>query len=134
MRKYKKPVLNVEQFTANEFIAACDDSVNEYYKFECNAGGGNYGNVYEDTNKDNKFDLRYDKELTEWFFEPYHACGATHYVKKGEEGTTFTNGWYRQFGSLKTIPVVIWKGENNDNVHTTSALINQIETQKGNFS
>ncbi len=133
MRKYKKPVLNVEQFTANEFISTCSDTVNEYYKFECNAGGGNYGDVYEDTNKNNKLDLG-DKELTGWFIKPYHACGATHYVKKGEEGTTFTNGWYRQLGSTTTIPVVIWKGENNDNVHTTTALETTIETVKGNFS
>ena len=26
MKSYKKPVLNVERFTANEFVAACGDS------------------------------------------------------------------------------------------------------------
>ncbi len=50
MRKYKKPVLNVEQFTANEFIAACGES-GKTYKFVCNANsnswfGGNIDSYY----------------------------------------------------------------------------------------
>lgn len=134
MRKYKKPVLNVEQFTANEFIAACGDSVTEYYLFKCDAGNDHSGNVYEDTNKNGTYDFYADKNLTFGFFTSYKACKTTHLVKKGEEDGVFSQGWFQKNGSTKKEPVVIWKGENNDNVHATSALINQIETHKGNFS
>lgn len=36
MKSYKKPVLNVERFTPNEFVAACGDTNNEYI-FKCDA-------------------------------------------------------------------------------------------------
>ena len=39
MKSYKKPVLNVERFTPDEFVAACGDSGTTYL-FTCDAGGG----------------------------------------------------------------------------------------------
>ena len=40
MKSYKKPVLNVERFTPNEFIASCGDTEYGNYLFECDAPGG----------------------------------------------------------------------------------------------
>ena len=40
MKSYKKPVLNVEYFTPNEFVAACGDTEYGKYLFTCDALGG----------------------------------------------------------------------------------------------
>ena len=38
MRKeWMEPVIEVQEFVANEYVAACGDS-GKVYKFECNAG------------------------------------------------------------------------------------------------
>lgn len=136
MKTYEKPVLNIERFVANEFISACSDTVNEYYKFECNAGGGKPGDVWED-NGDGEFNKFLDKNLTPSILNNYHACGATHYVKKGEETSVFSKGWYDDepdivIGNLT--PVIIWKGEKGDNVHATTKLQSQIDIVQGNKS
>ncbi|MEI3275871.1 MAG: hypothetical protein V8R97_12230 [Fusicatenibacter saccharivorans] len=40
MRKeWMEPVIEVQEFVANEYVAACGDS-GMVYKFECNAPGG----------------------------------------------------------------------------------------------
>ena len=50
MRKaYEKPMIQCEQFMANEFVAACHDQ-NLVYKFECNAGPKDGGIVWMETN------------------------------------------------------------------------------------
>lgn len=48
-RAYVRPTMVGERFVANEYVAACGDS-GKVYKFECNAGGGVPGNVYQETN------------------------------------------------------------------------------------
>lgn len=49
MKNYVRPMMESEVFAANEYIAACGE-VNKVYKFECNAGNGNNGTVYLDSN------------------------------------------------------------------------------------
>ena len=46
---WRRPLTRVQQFEANEYVAACGDS-GVVYKFKCDAGGGVYGSVYEETN------------------------------------------------------------------------------------
>lgn len=36
-REWMEPVIEVQEFVANEYVAACGDS-GKVYKFECNAG------------------------------------------------------------------------------------------------
>ena len=135
-KAYENPRMMVEQFEANEYIAACGDS-GVVYKFKCTAGGGKSGNVYIDSNGNGKLD-REDQSLG-----GYHACQASH-----EAATTddFLNGFYVHtekqdpenfwdyiLGNYQTVvdPVVIWRGENSDNTHCTEILDkNQWETAK----
>lgn len=55
MKSYKKPVLNIERFTANEFVAACGDSGTTYL-FDCNAPKGTlYYYPWSDGNIDGNY-------------------------------------------------------------------------------
>ena len=38
-RRYERPSAYIEEFTPNEYVAACGDS-GKVYNFKCNAGGG----------------------------------------------------------------------------------------------
>lgn len=49
MRNWERPMAVVDAFVANEFVSACGDE-NKEYLFTCDAGGGDYGNVYLETN------------------------------------------------------------------------------------
>lgn len=128
MKSYKKPVLNVERFTANEFVAACHD-INKVYKFKCDAGGGRSGDVYLETNG-------IPGLQTGWwggdqYLSGYHACGTTHEAKTTDDfldGYYVTSSW---FGGTKTTPVKVWRGPNNDNTHCTENLdMDSWETEK----
>lgn len=45
-REWMEPVIEVQEFVANEYVAACGDS-GKVYNFECNAGKENsHYNVY----------------------------------------------------------------------------------------
>ena len=46
---YESPRMMVQPFVPDEYVAACGDS-GVVYKFKCDAGGGVYGSVYEETN------------------------------------------------------------------------------------
>lgn len=48
-KRYKRPSAYIEEFTPNEYVAACGDS-GKVYKFRCDAGGGYHGNVWLETN------------------------------------------------------------------------------------
>lgn len=122
MKSYKKPVLNVECFTPNEFVAACHDW-NTVYKFTCDAGGGARGDVYTDAGQN----------LTSGKRDYYYACGTTHeastqdqfisgyYIKNGGNDKTGYWDWF-QWKEYEKIPVIIWRGPDGDNVHCTTNL------------
>lgn len=126
MKSYKKPVLNVERFTANEFVAACGDS-GVTYLFTCDAGGGESGSVYVESNGVDELQTR-----GEWVggwgghWQPadnslggYHACGTTHEADSDDD---FLNGYYVPYWSNNVTKVIIWRGPHNDNVHCTTNL------------
>lgn len=118
MKSYKKPVLNVERFTANEFVAACGD-VNKVYKFVCDAGGGTYGTVYEDSNHNGRWDLIGDKALTGYIIPTYHACGATHEAPVDDE---FLDGFYLPNSNpFNPTKVKIWT-DGGTNIHCTTNI------------
>lgn len=48
---------------------------------------------------------------------PYHACGVTH---EAEVQDKFLKGYYVCGGSVTD--VIIWRGEDGDNVHCTTNL------------
>lgn len=129
-REWMEPVIEVQEFVANEYVAACGDS-GTVYKFECNAGDKNLGPydypyaVYIDSNGNGKLDNR-DKYLSN-----YHACGATHEAPVND---VFLSGFMkdtRPFHDHTPVRVIIWRGENGDDTHCTTNLdINSWTTAK----
>ena len=137
MRKYKKPVLNVEQFTANEFISTCSDTEEKYYVFKCSAGvSDRYGNVYLETN--GKDGLQRSPSLDGWDWVSadkyatgsYHPYGEEHFVKVGE---TFAQGYYVNPSNNKVTNVLTWYS-NSTGYHCTTALKENIKITQGNKS
>lgn len=131
MRKeWMEPVIEVQEFVANEYVAACGDS-GTVYKFECNAGDKNLHitfpyNVYVDSNGNGIYDENSDEYLSR-----YHACGATHEAPVND---VFLSGFMkdtRPFHDHTPVPVIIWRGENGDDTHCTTNLdINSWMTAK----
>ena len=133
---YNRLELNVENFAANEFIAACGDSGTNYL-FECNAGPKKGGTVYQETNgkaglqESSYFDIdelrfvRADQSLG-----GYHPCGETH---KASTKDSFLDGYlvYNEGYKTKQMNVVIWRGNSGRNIHCTDQLDkNKWETAK----
>ena len=128
MREYVKPTMEGEVFAANEYVAACHD-INMVYKFKCDAGGGESGSVYLETN--GKPGLQTDWWGGDRYLSGYHACGTTHEAKTTDDfldGYYVTSSW---FGGTETTPVKVWRGPNNDNTHCTENLdMDSWETEK----
>ena len=124
-RTYTKPMAYVEEFTPNEYVAGCGDS-GVVYKFKCDAGGGESGDVYVESNGVDGLQTR---SSGNWWSEDYvpadrslggyHACGTTH---EAESDDDFLNGYYVPYWSGGVRQVVIWRGPYNNNVHCTTNL------------
>lgn len=114
-RKYVRPWMVGEEFSPNEFIAACGDS-NTVYKFKCDAGGGVVGNVYLETNGQEGLQTGKggDKLLS-----GYKACGTTHEAQTTDD---FLDGYYVTGSGRNVTPVIVWRGPKNDNTHCTENL------------
>lgn len=126
-RRYERPSAYIEEFTPNEYVAACGDG-GKVYKFQCNAGSHiNYGKVYLETN--GKAGLQ-TQGGTEWvdgqrkhysadryLTSRYHACDTTHEANSKDE---FLDGYYLRGNTL--LNVIVWRGEDGNNVHCTTNL------------
>lgn len=129
MKSYKKPVLNVERFTPNEFVAACGDTNNEYI-FKCDAMGGVLGAVFY-SDGDDKFEPISGQD--KYMGMGYHACGEEHITQVGDD---FIEGWYVTgwdgiSGGDFVTKVIIWRGPDGKNIHCTTNLDkNSWETAK----
>ncbi len=112
-----QPQTVVQQFVANEAVSACGDE-NKVYKFTCEAGGGGNGTVYLDSDHDGEWNLLYDEILT---LAGYHACGKTHEAPTTDDFQEgfFITGVVPPYNVQK---VIVWRGENGDNVHCTTNL------------
>lgn len=129
-RTYRSPKVYVEEFTPNEYVAACGDS-GVVYKFKCDAGSGVYGSVYEETNgiPGLQTGRRGDTELAGysdgWLGESgFYACNKTH---EAESSNAFVNGYYCAKGDTKNpVSVIVWKEPREwwqpDNIHCTTNL------------
>lgn len=130
MRKeWMEPVIEVQEFVANEYVASCGDS-GTVYNFKCDAGDKDLHNypyeVYIDSNRNGRFDSRSDEYLSN-----YHACGATHEAPVND---AFLPGFMidtRRYHDHNPLPVIIWRGEKGNNTHCTTNLnINSWTTAK----
>lgn len=117
----------VQQFMPNEYVATCGDE-NRVYNFVCDAGSGTPGAVYEDSNRNGKWDLFGDKALTGHILPIYHACGETHSAPTKDE---FIDGFYLPNSNPgKATKVIIWT-DSGTNVHCTTNLnMNEWTTAK----
>lgn len=116
-RAYVRPTMVGERFVANEYVAACGDS-GTVYKFICDAGGGESGRVYLETNgmsgfqEEDSWGIERDRYLSR-----YQACGITHYADTSDD---FLDGYYVRDG--KVTQVKVWRGEKGDNTHCTENI------------
>lgn len=135
-RVWTKPLAVAETFTPNEYIAGCDDLINEYYAFVCNGGGGAYGGVWVESNGVSGLQEDGDTRISR-SESSYHACGTTHYALKS--AAEFEDGYYKEYSMLPwvsndPISVIVWRGPNGDNVHTYANANTIVEVVKGNKS
>lgn len=128
MKSYKKTVLNVEHFTPNEFVAACHDE-NTVYKFVCDAGGGEKGTVWVDSDKNGYFNPIKDECLTGalGILNYYHACGKTHEAPTDD---VFLDGFYFENTLSWPKKVKIWTDGGTDIHCTTNLEMDTWETAK----
>lgn len=119
---WSSPKTVFEQFVPQNYIAACGDS-GTVYKFTCDAGGGTSGTVYLETN--GIAGLQKSGTNRDTSLGGYHACNIYH---EAESSDGFLDGYF-VYGELegwdyteKTMQVIVWRGENNDNVHCTAEL------------
>lgn len=120
------PETKVQQFMANEYVAACGDS-GVVYNFECNAGNKNNMYSVKDA-RGNSFKVAGHKvDGVDWF---YHPCGETH---KAESNSGFVTGYHLDqlytWGD-ENIPVVIWTDGGTDIHCTTKLNMNEWSTAK----
>ena len=116
-KRYERPSAYIEEFTPNEYVAACGDH-GKVYKFRCDAGGGYSGNVWLETNGEPG--LQRDSDT---FLSGYHACGTTHEADSTDE---FLDGYYTYkrhlLDKVHVQKVIVWRGPKGDNTHCTTNL------------
>lgn len=115
---WTKPRAEVEQFMANEYVAACGDS-NRVYYFQCDAPRGT---LYYYPTGDGEVDGVYTGNSEATKLGSYHPCGSTH------EAAT-TNPFYDGFvdrngnGTCDTGEAcIVWRGRWGGNGHATAQL------------
>ncbi|MCI6059659.1 MAG: hypothetical protein MR729_00680 [Dorea sp.] len=117
-RSYRKPMMNVEKFVANEYVAACGDK-NKVYKFQCDAEGGW---LYYYPNGDSTIDGQYTGTERAKLIGSYHPCGAAH---EASVTSDFYDGFVDYNWNTKQDPgegVIVWRGPRNNNGHATKNL------------
>lgn len=119
MRKtWEEPRILVQEFVANEYVAACGEE-NEVYKFKCDAVSGSWlgdgGLVYIESNGIDGLQRGLNGDTPRSLYSP---CAETHEAKKTDE---FKKGYlWSLTGGTKE--VIVWTGLNDDNTHCTTNL------------
>lgn len=129
---YESPVILVQAFVPNEYVAACGDS-GTVYNFKCDAGLGTshyvqtiFGGYYED----HVWKVVTDdgRTLTTWGL--YGPCGTTHQAESDDE---FIKGYMDNYYTPdvnENIPVIIWTDRGRDVHCTTNLDMSSWETAK----
>lgn len=118
-RSYRKPMMNVEKFVANEYVAACGDE-NRVYKFVCNAPAGT---LYYYKKGDGAIDGQYTGTGSATYLGwSYHPCKAEH---EASVTSDFYDGFvdYNYNGKHDAGEgVIVWRGPKNNDGHATMNL------------
>ena len=113
-----RPETMVQQFAANEYVAACGES-GVTYNFKCDAPSG--GAVYYYPN--GRGGSVEEAAGYSWFLgSQYHPCGDTH---EAESSNAFYDGFIdrnhneqEDYGEA----VIVWLGKSGNNCHCTTNL------------
>ena len=107
MRKnWMEPQIEVQQFMANEYVAACGDE-NKVYKFICNAPKGN---LYYYSRSDGVLDGKYVGTGNAELIGSYTPCSASHDAPY--ESKQFYDGFVDYNGNKKhdaDEDVIVWR-------------------------
>lgn len=125
-QKWVRPQAVVQEFVANEYVAACGDS-GTVYKFECNAGSKYKGYAVKDSS-DNIATI--SGKYMDGFNYYYHPCGKTH---EAESDSGFLTGYHLDDPYTwedEKINVIIWTNNNTDVHCTTNLDMSKWETAK----
>lgn len=118
---WTRPRAEVQQFRANEYVSTCNTSTS--YAFECNAGDKNLKNypyaVFVDSNNNGRLDRGNLWEPGDTYLGNYHACGKKHSADMTDD---FLNGFMYDERTYQITKVIIWRGEDGDNIHCTTNL------------
>lgn len=109
-RRYERPSAYIEEFTPNEYVAACGVGGTEY-NFECNAPEGTLY-YYKDGRGNSKARMLGD----------YSPCSAKHRANSKDgfyDGFVDYNGNYREDPGEE---VIVWRGPWGMNGHATTKL------------
>lgn len=118
-KRWEEPMILVQQFVANEYVAACGDE-NKVYQFVCDAPAGF---LYYYPSTDGKID---GENTGAWWrrqlLGDYHPCDAKHEASVTSEFYDgFVdynyNGWHDEGEG-----VIVWLGKDGDNGHATKNL------------
>lgn len=118
--QYVKPEMVEEKFLANKYCVNCSELGNVTYAFVCDAPSSS--SVYMENGKEEglqKTGKNKDQSLL-GFLSYYSPCGDTHTVTvpKGTDVSDIFHKGYLGDGTQ----IVIWRGEDNDDVHCMKAL------------
>lgn len=118
MRKeWMEPVIEVQEFVANEYVAACESGM--VYKFTCNAPGGR---LYYYPESDDHIDGNYTGSGRAEFIGFYTPCDAKHDASTTSD---FYDGFIDYNRNRKRDSdegVIVWRGPSNRNGHATTDL------------
>lgn len=121
-KRWEEPQILVQQFVANEYVAACGDS-GVVYNFECNAGKQNSSyNVYLEDGRPYATSGR-DSGGCIKDYGGYTPCGDKH---QADSNSVFLKGYMYEQGFFggntgRRIDVIIWTNNYTD-VHCTENL------------
>lgn len=114
-----EPRILVQEFVANEYVAACGDK-NKVYKFECNAPAGP---LYYYPKKDDKVDGIYTGNgRAQLLGNSYHPCSAKHEAKATDDFYDGFVDYNRNRKQDEGEGVIVWRGPHNNNGHATKVL------------
>lgn len=117
-KEWVEPRILIQQFVANEYVAACGDE-NKVYNFTCDAPGGT---LYYYPQGDGKIDGVYNGSGRAQRLGSYHPCSATHEAKVTSD---FYDGFVDYDWDGKHDEgegVIVGRGKHNNNGHATQNL------------
>lgn len=117
-KRWEEPKILVQQFMANEYVAACGDE-NKVYNFVCDA---DRGKLYFYPESDGTVDGNYTGSDSAVKLGDYHPCGTTH---EASVTSDFYDGFVdynrnKRYDSGEG--VIVWRGPLGNNGHATKNL------------